>query len=151
MAVFLADEQALEVDDADLLRLTRHVLEQRRVPEEMDVALLLVDEPTIAGLNAQHLGHTGPTDVLAFPIDEPGESPPDTPAILGDIVLCPAIAYAQASRFGREPHEELRLLTVHGLLHLLGMDHADPVSEREMFALTDELLASETGAHGRKM
>ena len=148
MAVFLADEQDLDVDGDDLVRLTRHVLTARRVPAEMEVALLLVDEPTIVGLNAKHLGHDGPTDVLAFPIDEPGESPPDTPSILGDIVLCPAVAYAQAPQFGRAPHDELRLLTVHGLLHLLGMDQADPASEREMFGLTDTLLASDLAAHG---
>jgi probable rRNA maturation factor len=57
-------------------------------------------------------------------------------------VLCPSVAHAQAPRFGRTPHQELQLLTVHGLLHLLGMDHADPDQEREMFGLTDELLAS---------
>jgi probable rRNA maturation factor len=146
VAVFLADEQPLEVDADDLVRLTRHVLEQQRVPSEMEVALLLVDEATIAGLNRQHLGKAGPTDVLAFPIDEPGESPPDTPSILGDIVLCPSVAFAQAPRFDRAPHDELRLLTVHGLLHLLGMDHADAASEREMFALTDRLLASDLAA-----
>ena len=144
--MFLADEQDLEVDGDDLVRLTRHVLDHQRVPAEMEVALLLVDEATIAGLNQQHLGSSGPTDVLAFPIDEPGESPPDTPSILGDIVLCPSIAYAQAPRFDRSPHDELRLLTVHGLLHLLGMDHADAATEREMFTLTDTLLASDLAA-----
>jgi probable rRNA maturation factor len=118
------------------------VVEQRRVPPDMELSLLLVDRDTIAGLNRTHLGKDGPTDVLAFPIDEPGESPPDTPAILGDVVLCPAVAHEQASTFGRTPHDELRLLTVHGILHLLGMDHADPEEEREMFGLTDELLAS---------
>ncbi len=149
MAVFLADEQDLEVDGDDLVRLSRHVLDEQRVPSEMEVALLLVDEATIAGLNSQHLGKTGPTDVLAFPIDEPGESPPDTPSILGDVVLCPSVAYAQAPEFDRSPHEELRLLTVHGLLHLLGMDHADTDTEREMFALTDSLLASDLASRDR--
>lgn len=148
MAVFLADEQECDVDGDDLVRLARHVLGVRRVPADMEVALLLVDEATIAGLNAEHLGHTGPTDVLAFPIDEPGESPPDSPSVLGDVVLCPAVAYAQASELGREPHDELRLLTVHGLLHLLGMDHADETTEREMFALTDDLLASDARTRG---
>jgi len=150
VAVFLADEQDLEVDGDDLVRLSRHVLDEQRVPAEMEVALLLVDETTIAELNSQHLGKAGPTDVLAFPIDEPGETPPDTPSILGDVVLCPSVAYAQASEFDRSPHEELRLLTVHGLLHLLGMDHADTATEREMFALTDALLASDLASreHG---
>ena len=142
MAVLLADEQSLPVDGEDLLALARHVLADRRVPGDMEVALLLVDEETIAGLNERHLGYEGPTDVLAFPIDEPGESPPGAPAVLGDVVLCPTVARRQAPGFGRTPHEELRLLTVHGLLHLLGMDHAEPDEEREMFALTDRLLAA---------
>jgi probable rRNA maturation factor len=145
VAVFLADEQDLDADTDDLLSLAAHVLRDRRVPDDMEVSLLLVDRDTIAGLNRAHLGKDGPTDVLAFPIDEPGEAPPDTPAILGDVVLCPAVAYAQAPDFHRSPHEELRLLTVHGILHLLGWDHAEPEEEREMFALTDRLLASHDG------
>jgi probable rRNA maturation factor len=140
--IFLADEQDVDVDADDLVTLARHVLDQRRVPPDMELSLLLVDRDTIASLNETHLGTTGPTDVLAFPIDEPGETPPDVPAILGDVVLCPAVAHEQAPRFERSPHEELRLLTVHGILHLLGMDHADPEEEREMFGLTDRLLAS---------
>lgn len=142
MAVYLADEQAIDVDTDDLLALGRHVLAARGVPDDMELALLLVDEETIAGLNQEHLGKQGPTDVLAFPIDEPGETPPGVPSILGDVVLCPAIAHAQAPRFGRTPHDELRMLTVHGILHLLGMDHATPADEAEMFGLTDELLAA---------
>jgi probable rRNA maturation factor len=146
MAIFLADEQDLEVDGDDLVALAAHVVEQQRVPADMELSLLLVDRDTIAGLNEAHLGKPGPTDVLAFPIDNPGESPPDVPAILGDVVLCPAVAYEQAARLDRTPHEELRLLTVHGILHLLGMDHADPEEEREMFGLTDRLLASYAGS-----
>jgi len=140
VAVYLADEQSEAVDAEDLLDLARYVLGAQRVPGDMEVALLLVDEATIAGLNETHLGKVGPTDVLAFPIDEPGETPPDITAVLGDVVLCPSVAAAQAPRFQRSAHDELRMLTVHGLLHLLGMDHADPVQEREMFALTDQLL-----------
>jgi probable rRNA maturation factor len=142
VAIFLADEQDVEVDGDDLVALAAHVVRARRVPEDMELSLLLVDRETIAGLNETHLGKAGPTDVLAFPIDEPGEAPPEGPAVLGDVVLCPAVAHEQAAGFGRTPHEELRLLTVHGILHLLGMDHADPEEEREMFGLTDELLGS---------
>lgn len=140
MPVFLADEQSDDVDGDDLVALARHVLSARRVPTDMELSLLLVDRDTMAALNEQHMRKSGPTDVLAFPIDEPGEAPPDAPAILGDVVLCPAVAAEQAHQFGRTPHDELRLLTVHGILHLLGMDHADPESERAMFGLTDELL-----------
>lgn len=142
MAVFLADEQSAAVDGNDLVALTRHVLRERRVPADMEVAILLVEQDVIATLNERHMGHEGPTDVLAFPIDEPGETPPDTPSILGDVVLCPAVAAEQAPRFDRTTHQELQLLTVHGLLHLLGMDHADPDQERAMFGLTDQLLES---------
>lgn len=142
MTVYLADEQAVDVDTDDLLALARHVMQRRAVPDDMQLALLLVDEETIAALNAEHLGKQGPTDVLAFPMDEPGETPPDVPAILGDVVLCPAVAHGQAAEFGRTPDDEVRLLTVHGILHLLGMDHATPVEEAEMFGLTDDLLTS---------
>lgn len=140
MPVFFADEQTLTVDGDDLMALAHLVLLERRVPDDMEVALLLVDEATIAGLNEQHLGHEGPTDVLAFPMDEPGESPIAGPAILGDVVLCPAVAHAQAQARGLAPQDEMQMLTVHGLLHLLGMDHAEPDEEREMTALTAVLL-----------
>lgn len=142
MAVYLADEQSLDVDTDDLLALARHVMAERDVPSDMELALLLVDRDTIAALNQEHLDKQGPTDVLAFPIDEPGETPPGVPSILGDVVLCPAVAHDQAHEFGRTPHDEVRLLTVHGILHLLGMDHATPADEAEMFGLTGDLLAS---------
>ncbi len=142
MSVFLADEQGLGVDTDRLLALARHVLAARRVPDDMEVSLLLVDTATIAELNERHMQKSGPTDVLAFPIDEPGESAPGAPAILGDVVLCPQVAHQQAAELGRTPTAELEMLTVHGLLHLLGMDHATPDEEREMFGLTDRLLAS---------
>ncbi len=141
MAVYASDEQDQPVDLEDLLALARHVVREQRIPEDMEIALLAVDRDTMAALNEQHMGKDGPTDVLAFPIDEPGETPPDAPAVLGDVVLCPAIAAEQAPRFGRTPQQELRLLTVHGILHLLGMDHDSPEREREMFSLTDRLLA----------
>ncbi|MEX0706163.1 MAG: rRNA maturation RNase YbeY [Nitriliruptoraceae bacterium] len=142
MSVFLADEQGLEVDTDRLLALARHVLGARRVPDDMELSLLLVDTTTIAELNERHMQKAGPTDVLAFPIDEPGEAAPGAPAILGDVVLCPQVAHDQAAELDRTPSAELEMLTVHGILHLLGMDHASPDEEREMFGLTEELLAS---------
>lgn len=142
MAVSLTDEQDRDVAADELVALAVHVLHERRVPDAMALELLLVDTDTIARLNAEHLGVDGPTDVLAFPIDLPGETPDDAPSVLGDVVLCPAVAAEQAPRFSRTPAEELRLLTVHGVLHLLGFDHAEPDEQRTMFALTDELLAS---------
>ncbi len=142
MAVFVADEQDRPVDHENLAALARHVLQRRRVPTDMELSLLLVDEETIAAMNEQHLRESGATDVLAFPIDEPGESAPGGPAILGEVVLCPTVAERQAHEAGHDLQRELQLLTVHGILHVLGMDHAEPDEEREMFALTDELLES---------
>lgn len=142
MAVFVADEQDRPVDADDLARLARHVLHERRVPPDMELSLLLVGEESITALNARHMDKPEPTDVLAFPIDEPGETPPGVPAVLGDVVLCPAVAESQAVRSGHDVREELRILTIHGILHVLGMDHAVPDDEREMFALTERLLGS---------
>ncbi len=143
MAVELTDEQSdVEVDHERLVALARHVLAERRVPDDMVTSLLLVDVDTMAGLNETHMGKDGPTDVLAFPIDQPGTTPPDVPAILGDVVLCPRVAHDQAVDLGRTGEQEVELLVVHGILHLLGMDHATPEDERAMFSLTDELLAS---------
>lgn len=142
MSVFVSDEQARPVDLGDLVALAEHVLHEERVPGDMELSLLLVDEEHIAALNERHLGGDGPTDVLAFPIDAPGETLEGVPAVLGDVVLCPAVAERQADELGREADEELRMLTVHGILHLLGMDHADRSEEREMFGRTAELLGS---------
>lgn len=146
MAVFLADEQAdggvPDVDGDDLLALARHVLGEEEVPPDMELAVLLVDRDTMTAMNREHMGGTGPTDVLAFPIDMPGDSPPVGPAVLGDVVLCPAVAREQAASLGRRVQDELRMLTVHGILHLLGMDHAEPDEKQLMFGRTDELLDS---------
>ena len=142
MAVFVADEQDLPIDAADLAALARHVLGDRRVPAAMELSILLVDEDTIAAMNTEHMGERGPTDVLAFPIDEPGETPPGVPAVLGDVVICPVVAQRNVTERGGSVDEEVQHLAVHGILHLLGMDHHDPEEEREMFALTDTLLAS---------
>jgi len=96
----------------------------------------------MAALNAHHMGEQGPTDVLAFPMDLPGETSAGEPAILGDVVLCPEVAEAQAGAHGQPARAELELLTVHGILHLLGHDHAEPEERDEMFGLTDRLLAA---------
>ena len=142
MSVFVADEQSQPVDTDDLAAVAAHVLRAQGVPEDMELSLLLVDESTMASLNEEHLAGDGTTDVLAFPIDRPGEVPDGVPSILGDVVLCPPVAARQAEQAGHPPEDELRMLTVHGILHLLGMDHADPDEERQMFSRTDELLAS---------
>jgi probable rRNA maturation factor len=171
VSVFLANEQAEHpVDEQALARLARLVMDAEGV-EQSEVSLLLVDRTVMAELNGRYLGEQRPTDVLAFPIDgpSPASGPPggpvgprgfaadlvdeddevdpadeddDAPWLLGDVVLCPAYAAEQARRAGQGLDAELELLTVHGILHLCGFDHAEPEDERTMRARTDELLAA---------
>ena len=94
-------------------------------------------------LHVRYLDEPGPTDVMSFPMDElrPGrEGSTGEPGMLGDVVLCPEVAAAQAEAAGHSTAEELLLLTVHGILHLLGYDHAEPEEEKEMFDLQRKLL-----------
>jgi probable rRNA maturation factor len=155
--VFAADEQqAHPVDVARWAALARQVLAARGVKGETEVSLLFVDEDAIAALNEQFLGKAGPTDVLSFPIeDEPvssGRSPdfggsgpgadPEEVALtlLGDVVVCPAVAARNAEEHEVSVDDEVALLVVHGLLHLLGMDHEDEAEAERMEALERQLL-----------
>ncbi|WP_370326818.1 rRNA maturation RNase YbeY [Euzebya sp.] len=149
MTVFVADEQAeVAVDLPRLRRLAQHVCADRGVPDAMEVSVLCVDAEAITALNRTHMGSDRPTDVLAFPLDQPGETTPGDVAILGDVVLCPAVAAAQAPEHGKTAQAEMDLLVVHGLLHLLGHDHAEEGERAHMFGLTDDLLASFDAVEG---
>ena len=129
-------------------------MEQMRVHPQAELCIKAVDEDTIAELNAKWMEKEGPTDVLAFPMDElrPGlvnDEPEE--GVLGDIVLCPSMAAGQAKTAGHSLTAELDLLTVHGILHLLGYDHAEPEEHKVMFGLQDELLLewrTSTGSAG---
>ncbi len=156
--VFAADEQQdHRIDVAFWAGLARQVLAARGVKGETEVSLLFVDEDTIAALNAQFLGKTGPTDVLSFPIEDapgptgrspdlggsgPGASPEQGAlTLLGDVVICPTVAARNAAEHEVPLDDELALLVVHGLLHLLGMDHEDDAEAERMEALEQQLLA----------
>jgi probable rRNA maturation factor len=137
------NESAIEVDESMLMRITEYNLAQLHVSPDADVAIILVDEGAMEALHVQWMDEPGPTDVLSFPMDElrPGTDGKLTPAgLLGDIVLCPQVADAQAKVAKHSLMDELNMLTTHGLLHLLGFDHAEPEQEREMFTLQAELL-----------
>jgi len=147
VSIEIANESGHAVDDTALLSVARHTLDEMGVNPMAELSLLLVDDEYMAELNHRWMGGTGPTDVLAFPMDEldadrgPGTDPPEAgPTLLGDVVLCPAVAEEQARTAGHPATDELHLLTVHGVLHLLGYDHAEPEEEREMFALQQRLL-----------
>ncbi|MCG7413877.1 rRNA maturation RNase YbeY [Microbacterium aurum] len=145
MTIEITNESGVDVDETVLLRLTEHNLAELHVSPDADVAILLVDEGAMEALHVQWMDEPGPTDVLSFPMDElrPGtQEQPTPPGLLGDIVLCPQVAETQAQAAGHSTLDELILLTTHGLLHLLGFDHAEPDEEREMFGLQRELIAA---------
>ncbi len=145
MTIEINNESGIPVDEGVLLRLTEHNLAELHVSADAEVAIVLVDEGAMEALHVQWMDEPGPTDVLSFPMDElrPGtEDQPTPPGLLGDIVLCPQVAETQAVVAKHSTIEELILLTTHGLLHLLGFDHAEPEDEREMFGLQKELIMS---------
>ncbi|MCB0986578.1 MAG: rRNA maturation RNase YbeY [Acidimicrobiales bacterium] len=155
--VFVADEQsACEVDLARWHALAQSVLEAEGVTGDAELALLFVDEDTITDLNLSFMGQEGPTDVLAFPIDDEevgvGRSPDgstsgpdrdpfrDVPLLLGDVVVCPAVAARNAPSHAGTYIDEIALLVVHGVLHVLGWDHATTEETRLMQAREREML-----------
>ena len=154
-----ADEQtAVTVDLMRWVRLAEHVLRGERAPDDVEMAVVFVDSATIADLNQQYLDGTGPTDVLAFPLEEeipvgrypdeggrgPGASsdPPEPPMAIGDVVVCPEVAQRQATERSSTLDDELALLVVHGTLHLFGYDHAEPDDAARMQRREQELLES---------
>ncbi|MBN9159125.1 MULTISPECIES: rRNA maturation RNase YbeY [unclassified Microbacterium] len=149
------NESAIAIDETVLLRLTERNLAELNVSADADVAIVLVDEGAMEALHVQWMDEPGPTDVLSFPMDElrPGTiDRPTPPGLLGDIVLCPQVAETQAATAKHTLMDELILLTTHGLLHLLGFDHAEPEDEKEMFGLQRELIAgfaADERSHGR--
>jgi len=143
VSIEVLDESGQGIDVKHLGSLSRFVLEQMRVHPLAELCVKLVDVDTITELNVKWMDGDGPTDVLAFPMDElrPGlvnEEPEE--GILGDIMVCPEIAATQAATAGHSTEAELELLTTHGILHLLGYDHAEPEEHQEMFGLQDRLL-----------
>jgi probable rRNA maturation factor len=150
VSIEVLNESGTDVDAHELSKLSRFVMDKMHVHPLAELCIKVVDEATIAELNEQWMEKEGPTDVLAFPMDElrPGlvnEEPEE--GVLGDLVLCPAVAARQAKDAGHSVRDEVDLLTVHGILHLLGYDHADPEEHAEMFGLQAELLTQWQGVH----
>ena len=152
MTIEIANESGVTVDEVALASVARFVLDQLRIHPLAELSVLLVDEAAMTKLHVDWMEEPGPTDVLSFPMDElrppsvgggargAGEDAGPEPGLLGDVVLCPQVAAVQARQAGHSAQEELELLCVHGILHLLGYDHADPEEEAEMFGLQAELL-----------
>jgi probable rRNA maturation factor len=147
VSIEINNESAIAVDEPALQRLAIFALDHLNVHLDAELAILLVDEAAMEQLHVQWMDEPGPTDVLSFPMDElrPGTEDAVTPAgLLGDIVLCPQVAVAQAETAGHSPLDEMLMLTAHGILHLLGFDHAEPAEEKEMFAVQRDILVGFT-------
>jgi len=146
VSIEVLDESGAVVDAERLVTLSRFVLDRLRIHPQAELCIKVVDEETMSVLHEQWMDERGPTDVLSFPMDElrtpRDRDEPPTPGVLGDVVLCPGVAVRQAAAAGHSTQDELDLLTTHGILHLLGYDHADAAEEREMFGLQGDLLAA---------
>ncbi|MGQ0479920.1 MAG: rRNA maturation RNase YbeY [Pseudonocardia sp.] len=146
MSIEICNESGVEVDERAIVSVARFALDEMRVNPLAELSVLLVELEVMAELHQRWLELPGPTDVMSFPMDELDatrrpDSLDDPESILGDVVLCPAFARDQARKAGHSLAAELELLTVHGVLHLLGYDHAEPDEERDMFGLQKQLLA----------
>jgi len=139
------------LEESELADLGRYVLDALHIHPQAELSIVLVDPTVMGELHEKWMDEPGPTDVLSFPMDElrPGrEGEPSPPGLLGDIVLCPQVAEKQARTAGHSTAEETLLLTTHGILHLLGFDHAEPDEEREMFTLQRQLLLTFLAGRG---
>lgn len=156
-----ADEQSDQpVDTLRWVRLARSVLEAEGVRGEAEMSVVFVDEPTIRELNRRYAGNDAVTDVLSFAIDDepaPGgrvpdsngsgpntvpPAPADLPVLLGDVYICPSVARRNAAGHGKSYDDEMALLVVHGILHLMGRDHVDDDEAEAMEGRERELLAA---------
>lgn len=143
MSIEISNETAIEVDTDSVLRLAHFVRDELKLHPAIDLGIIFVDEEPMAELHVKWMDEPGPTDVLSFPMDElrPGSDlVPSPEGVLGDIVVCPQVAIRQAETAGHPMMNEVLMLVTHGMLHLVGFDHAEPEEERVMFGLQRELL-----------
>lgn len=145
MSIEVSNESGIDISEVELISVAKFVLAKMDVNPGAELSMVLLDTAAMADLHMRWMDLPGPTDVMSFPMDElePGgrpDAPEPGPSMLGDIALCPEFAAEQAAAAGHSLGQELALLTVHGVLHLLGYDHAEPDEEKEMFALQRRLL-----------
>jgi probable rRNA maturation factor len=166
VSIEVNNESGAVVDELALAELGRFVLDAMGIDPLGELSVVLLDVQTMAGMHQQWMDLPGPTDVMAFPMDaedfaagdraersgRPGHTGPEaseSPALLGDVVLCPEVAAQQAGPAGHSVEAELHLLCTHGILHLLGYDHSEPDEEREMFQLQATLVHDWAKVSGR--
>ncbi|MEY2945267.1 MAG: hypothetical protein RL243_9 [Actinomycetota bacterium] len=143
MSIEIDNETDWDIDQDRVNALAEYAMDRMHLHPNTDLFIRFVDLKTMEELHIKFMDEPGPTDVLSFPMDElvPGDNLAVAPeGILGDVVVCPDFAKEQAEKAGHAPIDEMLLLITHGILHLLGFDHAEPDEEREMFALQNQIL-----------
>jgi probable rRNA maturation factor len=143
MSIELRNESSQAVDEGRVLKLASFALESMRIHPDSELEILFYDEEPMSELHVKFMDEPGPTDVLSFPMDElhPGDENDLSLGQLGSIVICPSVAATQAETAGHDFIDEVLLLTTHGILHLLGFDHAEPEEHRVMFGLQADILS----------
>ena len=156
MSVDVKNESDFIVDESEISSHATFLLRSLHMNPASELSVMLVDEVAMTELHEKFMNEPGPTDVLSFPMDELRAGTSDKPSeegILGDVVLCPAVAARQGEQAGHSMEVELRLLLTHGVLHLLGHDHEEPDEHKVMFDLQAALLTqweNERNARGLK-
>jgi len=153
VSVDVNNESGLDADTTGLVVLATFTLEQMRIHPQAELSILLVDEDAMTSYHEKWMGEPGPTDVLSFPMDElrpPGDDDEPPEGLLGDVVLCPAVTSRQAAEHGRTADAEAEYLLVHGILHLLGFDHATDEQKSEMFGLQDTIVRRWDGERAQR-
>lgn len=143
MSIELRNESSQAVDEGRVLKLASFALESMRIHPDSELEILFYDAEPMSELHVKFMDEPGPTDVLSFPMDElhPGDENDLSLGQLGSIVICPSVAATQAESAGHDFIDEVLLLTTHGILHLLGFDHAEPEEHRVMFGLQADILS----------
>lgn len=143
MPILFENASDFACPERELTALAAHTINYMKLDERVELSILAVDEDEMERLHIEWMDEPGPTDVLSFPIDElrAGQEYVEGKSTLGDVVLCPSVAQQQAEQAGHSVNVELHTLLVHGILHLMGFDHAEPEEEAEMFGLQSKIIA----------
>jgi probable rRNA maturation factor len=140
MGIEIANNSGVACNEDEIVDVAAFALDKMGIHPDSDLGITLVDEDEITKLHIEWMNLPGPTDVLSFPMDELKPfSASDGPGIIGDIVICPQFAAKQA--VNHPTADEISLLTVHGVLHLLGFDHVEEEEHKVMFGIQDKTLA----------
>ena len=138
MTIEVTNTSGQLVPTAEMTSLMTHAMKALDLNPECDLNIAFVEDDYMTELHIKWMDEPGTTDVLSFPMDMPEE--PGEAVTLGDIVISPVVAAAQALTQGHSTEHEIYILATHGLLHIIGYDHADKADEKVMFELQEKIV-----------